>query len=242
MPVMTGYATVPLVKYFDGKRTGDELFGSFDYTAGLAFSDEKDQSFMELRNKQTGELVYSRTFKATDEASTTVPNYLYDGKGLKESFDYPDVVGSDYLVNFNFDFPNKTEPVNVILSVWESYLDPNTFEMISFPATDVTLVSGIKLREWSEYIRLKPVAELVDIKPQSPQEAIDMGFSFLNSTVSITDANGKPYLENNQFSLQFPNEWTTTGEIQRIHAILRKNDVGRDQLVATDLVRRFPKK
>ncbi|TCC82821.1 hypothetical protein [Pedobacter hiemivivus] len=245
LPVLKGYTMVPLLKYFDGEETRGELYGSFAYNAGLAFENENDQTHMQLRNSITGEVVYEHTFKATDKPAE-VPVLLYDGKKLKESHEYQDLSGADYLVNFNFNFPGATEPIYLTLKVWESYLDPTTYDLVEFPAVSATFSGGIKPGEWSEYVRLKPVAELVTITSQSPQEAIDMGLSFITHSVSITDAQGKPYPGfpdgNNMLNLQFPEQWTTTGKVQSIHGIIKKNDIGKNYLIATNLAEKFPKK
>ncbi len=222
----------PLEQYFDGVKVRD-LYGKIQlqYPAESSLAFMNDQTEMELKRKGTGEVVYKQTFKASDENSK-VPLFYFDGK-WKNRFEYPDVTGTDFLVNFYFDAPDDSAAADVYMTVVEYWLDwddTNNPQKI-LKLHDIPLAQNVK-KGWTTFRKLDKLPDLPKIRPESefwPQATIKKAGT--NEYYVRNDLNYSG------FNLQVPQGWESQGMVQSIY--FNFTELG--NIVFNDLVPMYPK-
>jgi len=223
-----------LEQYFDGKKVRD-FYGLAQFTGKIAFQGESTE--MELRKKSTGEVMYKQTYYAANE-DNIMPKFFFDGQSMAERYTYRDVEPGKYLSNFYFDTQFGTDPVDLIVEVQEYYFDWSKDDpFVYFDPVTVPLFSGLKPGQWSEYLEIPPIEELV--MPQHPSEY------YFNTQVFVKNARtGEFYAAKKDLSwfiLAFPMQGSSEGRIQSFHITLKKNGIWQNYLSTRDLVQFFPR-
>lgn len=231
---MSGYVIADtLEQYFDGVKVRD-LYGriSLGYVIPqLAF--ENDFTLMQLKKKSTGGVIYEQKFNITDDKNV-IPKFYFDGTKVSSSYQYPKPQGSQYLVNFYFDAPRGTPPVEISLDVLEYYMD-NDNKLIVVKTTSFPITTNLQTGNWTNYLTIEPPAEVVPT-----QEGTE-----IYPVVTVKDAKTKKYLINDDvlaslIQVEIPDQWTSQGKTQSIHVVAKIGTTGALYLGVNDLVQFFP--
>lgn len=220
-------------QYFDGVKMR-EYYGLVQTTSGgnqLAFI--ADDINMELRKKSTGETIYRQTFNINDKQNV-VPKFFYDGITFSNRYVYPDPQGTDYTVNFNFDFPKGSDPVDVIVEELE-YIYVKE-QLIVLNTIEYPIATNVPIGKFSGYYKITPMT----YKNTTP-----IGSDFY-PVVVIKNAKTKEYYINkdlwqSEVRVEIPYEGGGQGKVQSFYLNKPKDAQHKDYLQQYDLVQIFPR-
>lgn len=130
-----------LEQYFDGVKMR-EFYGYAKFEGNIAFQGEAPVK-MELRKKNTGEVLYTHTIERSDPNTQPI-SFFYDGQKLTEKYQYPGAIANMEQIAFYFDFPANM-PVDI------AYGDGSDVNAVEY------LARNVKPGEWTEFIKVPPL-------------------------------------------------------------------------------------
>lgn len=222
-------------QYFDGVKMreyyGPVRIGYFQ--SQLAF--EKEEIYMELKRKSTGETIYSQTFNIADKQHI-VPRFYFDGKQFSKGYTYPDPEGDEYTANFYLDPSGGSTPVNINIEVLEYYLDdtrPDPIVVVN--TTTIPIAENVKPGAWTPYLK-------VQIPRVSPQQS----GTELYPIVVVRDAKTKEYYINKNrdqslIGLEIPSDGVSPGKVQSMYLNRKVGEQKQFYLESNDLIQFFPR-
>jgi hypothetical protein len=239
---MKGFAVEPIDQYFDGVKV-QELYGTINETKEMAFIQE--ETVMELRNKTTGEVLYTQKFNSKD-AENKVPRFYFDGSKVKPTYEYPAPQGAEYTANFFFDFPKEMGAADVVMVFVEYYEDPAVQGGYAIAGvTNIPIATNIQTGKWSEYIKLPTTP---DFPPQTRPDTYFELFVcvrktgsdlYFTNTQRITPLLQYDNAQINAFSLELPYQGVSQGKVQSYYIGLTEFETGPMLTMKQDLVQLF---